>query len=307
MALEIRSSQPLFGIIPFRFNKVATKSAAFVKTVDSASLVSEFDKFANQNFIFNMVKSNPTILKLLKEHKIPLHVHMNTLTDLRGHLSETRNLVLGIFSNLPNDLKTKVNVEATKKAAVLHDFGKCLIPKRITNNPHKLNKAEKELMDLHSVFGYEILKNTGLDNETLKLIKYHHQNLKKDGYPKVTDDFICDINTQIVSIADKYSALREKRPYKPVKSQEVALAIIEDEMNQGKFHPAIFNALAEHVKTLESVKASARQNTLVAAEVKTSELPVTKSQWKLNYANLVDRFCAKFFKPQQNVTPDLVG
>lgn len=308
MALEIRSIKPLFGINPLRFNKVATKPVAIAKFADTASFVSELDKFANQNFIYEMVKSNPTILKILKENKIPLHIHMNTLADLKGHLAETRNLVLGIFSNLPNHLKAKVNVEATKKAAVLHDFGKCLIPKKIFNAPHELNKAEKEVMDLHPVFSYEILKNTGLDSETLRLIKYHHQNLNKDGYPKVDDDFICDINNQLVSIADEYSALREKRSYKPAKTPEVALAIIEDEMNQGKFHPEVFNALSAHVKALESVKASAKLDEIASLEAKTeTKLPVTNPQRKIDYANLIKRFCAKFLKPQQSVTPDLVG
>ena len=57
-----------------------------------------------------------------------------------------------------------------------------------------------------------------------------------------------DINTQIVSLADKYSALREKRSYKPQINQQDALNILYKEMNQG-VSPDVYNALTNYVNS----------------------------------------------------------
>ena len=51
------------------------------------------------------------------------------------------------------------------------------------NKKGKLDADEREIMELHSELGYELLKDKGLSEETLNLIRYHHQNLNKTGYP----------------------------------------------------------------------------------------------------------------------------
>ena len=62
-------------------------------------------------------------------------------------------------------------------------------------------------------------------------------------------DFKADINQQILSVADKYSALTEKRSYKDPMPAEKALAIIYKDVKDGKTHPFVFKALVAHVRT----------------------------------------------------------
>ena len=40
-------------------------------------------------------------------------------------------------------------------------------------------------MNIHSTLGYELLKTQNIKEETLDLVKYHHQNLKHSGYPRL--------------------------------------------------------------------------------------------------------------------------
>lgn len=68
-------------------------------------------------------------------------------------------------------------------AAYLHDIGKVLIPVNILNKAGKLDERETEIMHKHSELGYELLKSTDIDKKTLNLIRNHHQNAKKTGYP----------------------------------------------------------------------------------------------------------------------------
>ena len=138
-------------------------------------------------------------------------------------------------------------------ASYLHDIGKVLIPEEILNKQTKLNENETKIMHQHSELGYEILKNTNLDKTTLNLIRNHHQNAKKSGYPFVNKDFRADLNLQILTMADKYSALTEKRPYKEAFTPEQALTIIYADVKDGKLHPFVFKALANYVNSADYI------------------------------------------------------
>lgn len=214
---------------------------------DSVSVNTDLYKYINQNAISEMIKVNSEIKRILEEFKIPLKINMNVLHDLvKNHLPKTKKTTLGIANKLPSEYKSKVNFQAIQKASVLHDYGKVLIPQNILNKKGHLTEEEFKIMKQHSNLGYELLKSTDLDEETLNLIKNHHQNAQKTGYPEVEGDFVSDINLQILSAADIYEALREKRPYKKELSKNEALAILHKEMKDGKIHPYVFKALVDY-------------------------------------------------------------
>ena len=140
-----------------------------------------------------------------------------------------------------------VEPAAIKEASMLHDLGKVLIPSKILNKPARLNSKEREIMNIHSTLGYELLKTQRINKETLDLVKYHHQNLKHSGYPAINCDHNpSDIGVQIISTADKYSALREARVYRRKLSRIESLLILYREVLEGKIHKEIFKALVEY-------------------------------------------------------------
>lgn len=243
--VQARGVNSNFFINPIRQNNVSTPQVAPLKP-DSISVSSDLSKYINPKAIEDMIRANPNITKILNEAKIPVKVNMKALQELsQGHLLETRNTTLGVLNNMPQDFKTSINSQALLKAAILHDFGKVLIPESILNKNDKLTDNEKAIMEKHSELGYELLKTTDLDKQTLELIKNHHQNAQKTGYPAVDETFVADMNTQILSASDMYSALREKRSYKDELSKNTALAIIHREVKGGKLHPYVFKALVD--------------------------------------------------------------
>ena len=182
----------------------------------------------------------------MNEKNIPVEINLKELEKLKdGHLKHTRIVTAQIYSSLPNDLKQGINLAELQEAAMLHDYGKILIPDSILNKKGKLTPKEKEIMDLHSELGYELLKNKGLSNKTLNLIKYHHQNPTKTGYPKANKDFDYGIDSQILTAADKYTALREKRSYKNPMGKYEALEIIAKDVNNGLISQEIYTALTK--------------------------------------------------------------
>ena len=261
MGLEIKPNQlPNSGVQPNFFINTLQKYLASQKYAtpqikpDSVSVNTDLYKYINSNAVSEMVQVNSEITRILNELKIPLKINMNVLHDLvKNHLPKTKNAAIGIANKLPKEFKSEVDFQALQKASVLHDYGKVLIPEKILNKEGKLTPQEREIMQKHSVLGYEMLKNTDLDKETLHLIKNHHQNAQKSGYPTADENFVADINLQILSAADVYSALREKRSYKIEMTKNQALAIMHNDVKQGKMHPYVFKALVDYANEEEGL------------------------------------------------------
>ena len=214
----------------------------FLKTGDDEKL--------QKSVVQNMINSNPHILRLLRRFRIKPSIDTKTLNELTcGHMNETCNIAMGVYSSLSDDIKLKVNKSTLKEASMLHDLGKVLIPSKILNKPAKLNMKERKIMNIHSTLGYELLKTQNLSDDTLALIKYHHQNLKHTGYPALSSDNTeSDLGVQIISIADKYSALREARVYRRRLTRTEALLILYKEVREGKILPSVYNALFKYAE-----------------------------------------------------------
>lgn len=163
------------------------------------------------------------------------------------HLTTTRVIAAKIYSALPPELKKEVNLSDLQQAAMLHDYGKVLIPKEILNKKGALTPEEKKIMELHSEFGYELLKGQGVNERVLNLIKYHHQKPDGSGYPAIDNDFEHNISAEILEAADMFSALTEERAYHKPCSKEEALDIISKETKKGIISQQVFEALKKCV------------------------------------------------------------
>ena len=187
-------------------------------------------------------KASATIKELCKKYNIPIKLNVEELKNIKSHLLNSKSLASSILSALPEEMKSQVDSAVLQEAALLHDYGKILIPQKILNKEGSLNEKEKEIMQLHSAFGYELLKKQGVSKEALRLIKYHHQTPDGKGYPQIEKDFEYDIASQILRAVDKYTALTEKRCYKPAYTREEALASINEDVYISK---EVFEALKQ--------------------------------------------------------------
>ena len=202
------------------------------------------ERYFDENLVRAMVIQNAGVKDVLDRYLLPSKLNITELKDLKdNHLRTTQNIAFRIVDNLPTALKERVNEKDLRDGAILHDYGKVLVPAEILNKKGKLNPYEYKIMQLHSELGYQLLKNTGINDNVLNLIRNHHNNLDKN------KKFIPDVNLQVLNLADKYSALTEKRVYKPAMSPQQALTILAKEVDDGKVHPLIFNALAKSISS----------------------------------------------------------
>lgn len=110
-------------------------------------------------------------------------------------------------------------------AARIHDIGKIWIPKEILNAPRKLTAEEREVIDWHAYYGYELAKAQGYSDTVCKLVLYHHGEDK----PKREDINVHEEirrHAAILRVIDAYDALTSKRAYHDKFSDERAMDIL---------------------------------------------------------------------------------
>ena len=93
-----------------------------------------YENFGTKEQIEAVAKSNPRIQQLLKEHNLSVKVNVEELEKLKqGHMKDTRVVAAKIYSSLPANLKKDISLPDLQQAAILHDYGKVLIPENILN------------------------------------------------------------------------------------------------------------------------------------------------------------------------------
>src|SRR5207247_318449 len=111
--------------------------------------------------------------------------------------------------------------------AYLHDLGKVRVPHEILSKPGPLTRQEFEVVQMHPIWGIELLAKVEFPWDIKPVIRWHHERYDGTGYP----DRLCGdeipVSAQIVGIVDVYDALTTTRPYRPAFSRPAALAQID--------------------------------------------------------------------------------
>lgn len=136
--------------------------------------------------------------------------------------------------------KLEVKIDEHETCCALHAFEK----ERLCIPRGSLSTAERIEIEKHVSFTYEILKmvpwNRGLENVPV-IAHRHHEKLDGSGYPQHVKAEEIPIQSRMLTICDIYDALTAKdRPYKAAVPVDKALAILEDEVKQGKLDAVLY-------------------------------------------------------------------
>lgn len=145
-------------------------------------------------------------------------LHIRRISELSHKLAE--------FAGL-----NEQECEILRHAAALHDVGKIGIPDSILLKPGKLEPAEIQVMQTHTIIGSNILS----ESEEYPVIKagqivslQHHEKWDGSGYPNRLSGENIHIFGRIVMIADVFDALTSERPYKKAFSNDKAIQIMKE-------------------------------------------------------------------------------
>lgn len=137
-------------------------------------------------------------------------------------------LVTGVAVEFALNIKfSDADVMRLALAATLHDIGKARIPLAILDKPGYLDESEQTIMNSHPVIGYELLKLIpDISPEILDGVRHHHEYLDGSGYPDgLTAPKISDL-VRLLTIADIFAALVERRPYRPPMAGQDAYKVL---------------------------------------------------------------------------------
>lgn len=121
------------------------------------------------------------------------------------------------------------DIERVFLAAFFHDIGKSAIPKSVIDKPDRLTDQEMQLMRTHATVGHALLRRfPETAGEIAEVALSHHEYLDGSGYPQGLRGSDIPDMVRIITIADIYAALIERRAYKPPFSADKAFAILHE-------------------------------------------------------------------------------
>jgi putative nucleotidyltransferase with HDIG domain len=152
---------------------------------------------------------------------------------VRAHHSQTYQhclLVTGIAVEFGRHLGfSRADLRTLAFAGLLHDVGKAGIPLAILEKPAPLSRDELSTMRQHPQLGVDSLRQMrGIDPGILDIVVSHHELLDGSGYPRGLAGAELSDLVRMITIADIYGALIEKRSYKAPMSPEAAYQVLAD-------------------------------------------------------------------------------
>jgi HD-GYP domain-containing protein (c-di-GMP phosphodiesterase class II) len=192
--------------------------------------------------------------KLNKEEIISLSELFCCFVDCKSHYTafHSRGVAktaeeIGKLLSLP-----QFEIDVLKIAGYLHDLGKLGISPSIIEKAGKLSEEEFALVTEHPYLTYITLNSLRNFEKIRDAAGFHHERLDGSGYPFKLKGEEIPLHARIMAVADVFSALREKRPYRPVLELGEVIKIMEKEAEEGKLDPEIVTLLISHRREIDA-------------------------------------------------------
>lgn len=205
----------------------------FVKKIVLQRVKNASQLFLHKNFLERLAEQQTWELR---EQAEQIKNNNEKIIDILGTVVEYRNLESGehifrvkAFTHMlarsmmelhPEKGLTPEEAALIVSASPLHDLGKITIPDNIMLKPGRLTKDEFEKMKAHTTNGADMLQRIrgAWDKDYARtcheICRHHHERYDGNGYPDGLAGDEIPLSAQLVSIADVYDALVNKRVYK---------------------------------------------------------------------------------------------
>lgn len=215
------------------------------------------DDFLSKPIDYNELLARTRSLLKLKEYTDELENAESVLNSLaysieardpytRGHCERLAQVSARLAERLklPDD-----QIKALRRAGIVHDIGKVVVPDAILLKPGPLTDEEISIMRRHPVVGEKICAPLRTFGSVLPIIRHHHERFDGSGYPDgLNGDFI-PITARVLQLADVYDALTTDRPYRKADTSEVALGIMANEAARGWWDRALLEDFSAMIRS----------------------------------------------------------
>jgi HD-GYP domain-containing protein (c-di-GMP phosphodiesterase class II) len=132
---------------------------------------------------------------------------------------------VGVFAAVIGNIMFPECVGILFIGGLLHDIGKAFIPNHILYKKERLTEADFDVIKNHTIIGNSFLIRSGVTNkDILDIAKYHHRRYDGTGYPEIDAEYTVSQLTDIISVADAFDAMINKRVYSTTKTVDEAIA-----------------------------------------------------------------------------------
>ncbi len=139
---------------------------------------------------------------------------------------------------------------------LLHDVGKMRIPPEVLNKPSRLTDEEMQLIKMHPVYGFEMVRGS-VPPAVAEVVLYHHRRWDGTGYPEQVNPRTGDsmerqlgesipVFARIAMVADVYDAATSRRCYSGPKPPAQVLYEMRT-MCRNFFDPVVEQAFYEMI------------------------------------------------------------
>jgi putative nucleotidyltransferase with HDIG domain len=147
---------------------------------------------------------------------------------------------------------SEAEITQVRRGALLHDIGKMGIPDAILHKPGPLTEEEWEIMRMHPVYAYELLKEIDFLAPALEIPYSHHERWDGSGYPRGLKGEEIPLSARIFAVVDVWDALLSDRPYRPAWPEEKVLAYLWEQAGT-HFDPEVVRLFQELITEKESL------------------------------------------------------
>ena len=154
-----------------------------------------------------------------------------------GHCERVAQHAIAVARLVGLDDATETTI---RLGAYLHDLGKVRVPHEILNKPGPLTREEFEIVQMHPIWGLELLAAIEFPWDLKPIIRWHHERYDGTGYPDRLRGDEIPVAAQIVGIVDVHDALTTERSYRPALPRDEALREIEK--CRGWWSPVVYDA-----------------------------------------------------------------
>ena len=155
------------------------------------------------------------------------------------HISLTEQLEHGrMVSNLAYLIGRELGLSGEQLhdlviAGFFHDIGKT----ELELAPHGQGEASMIVEEINSIRmhpqkGYEILRRHGYNETICDAVLHHHENYDGSGYPDNLEGWNISIEACILRVCDVFCALVSDRPYRSAFSEQAAMEMMIEEIQQ---------------------------------------------------------------------------
>jgi putative two-component system response regulator len=149
-----------------------------------------------------------------------------------------------------------IEVTQLAQAARIHDIGKLSMPDRVLYKTARLIGEERQAAIKHVTDGTAMVENftTPTLQAATQIVHSHHERFDGTGYPAKLAGPAIPLFARIVAVADTFSALTSRRPWREAASVSIAVEQIEKESGFG-FEPKIVGAFRDVMPELLDIRA----------------------------------------------------